>query len=248
MNINGKIALVTGWTKWIWEAISLELAKEWAKVCVTYKSDEIAAKAFEKKIGETNKDFLIIKSDATKIEDTKNVFKEIQEKFWHVDILINNAWGLIEEELEAEELFKKSFDLNFFSAVYATEEFWQQNIQNWKIVNISSIAWINPFSYTWGTSYPEYGCAKAAIDLYTKISANKLKWKALVNWIAPWSTITPAWDEVEEDYLKLRESESLIWRYNSPQEMADTAIFVLKNDGINWEVIVVDWGNIVKGK
>ncbi len=48
-----------------------------------------------------------------------------------------------------------------------------------------------------------------------------------------------------ENFLNIRAKESMINRFMKPQEIAKTALFLLQNDAINWDIIVVDWGNIL---
>lgn len=248
MKIKNKVAIITGGTSWIWEAISLEFAKKGIKICATYYSDYKKAQIFEEKIKKITPDYLILKSDASNIDDVEKLFQKVNNIFWCVDILVNNAWIFLnkDSELDLEKRYKKVFETNFYSAVYATEQFNKQF--NWKlgkIIYISSIAWINPFSYTWWIRAPEYDCSKASMNLYTKIMARTFDWKILVNWIAPWSTDTPIWEWADEDFMNIRAKESMINRYIKPEEIASTALFLLQNDAINGDIIVVDWGNIL---
>jgi len=248
MNLNNKVAIITWWTKWIWEAISLDFAERWIKVCVIYYWDENNANKFQEKIKKINSDYLVLKADVSKIEDTNYIYEKVVEKFWWVDILVNNAGTFLSKENEAniEKRYKKLFEINFFSSVYMTEKFGELfKWDLWKIINISSIAWVNPFSYTWWVRSPEYCCSKASMDLYTKLMARTYDWKILVNGIAPWSTNTPLWDWVDENFKKIRASESMINRYMEPKEISKTAVFLLENDAINWDIIVVDGGNIL---
>jgi len=248
MELKNKVAIVTGWTSWIWEAISLDFAKAGIKVCATYYSDAKNAQIFEERIKKITSNYLVIKSDASNINDVEKLFNKVNDVLWWVDILVNNAWIFLSKDSEPnlEKRYKKVFETNFYSTVYATEKFGEQF--NWKlgkIINISSIAWINPFSYTWWIRTPEYDCSKASIDLYTKIMARTFDWKILVNWIAPWSTDTPIWEWSNKEFMDIRAKESMINRYMKPEEISSTALFLLQNDAINWDIIVVDWGNIL---
>lgn len=248
MELKNKVAIVTGWTKWIWEAISLELAKAGVIVCVTYLSDDKNAQRFEEEIKKISMKYLVIKSDISNINDVDKLFQKVNNIFWRVEILVNNAWIFLGKEKESnlEKRYKKVFETNFFSCVYTTEKFREYfNWDLWKIINISSIAWVNPFSYSWWIRSPEYCCSKASMDLYTKIMAKTFEWKILVNWIAPWSTDTPIWTWADKDFIDIRAKESMIKRFMRPEEIAKTALFLLQNDAINWDIIVVDWWNIL---
>ncbi len=246
MELKNKVAVITGWTRWIWKSIVLDLLKAWIKVVINYHWNDNNAKEFEKEIEKQYKNFVFIKADVSKLLEVKKLFNKIKEKFWNIDILINNAWIFTLPELEIDERYKKVFEINFFSQVYTTEIFWEQfKWKLWKIVNISSIAWINPFSYTWWTRCPEYDCSKVAVELFSKINARNFDWRILVNSVAPWSTLIPMWDWADKDFLKIRANESMIKRFMKSEEISDAVMFLLKNDAMNWETIVVDWWNVL---
>jgi NAD(P)-dependent dehydrogenase (short-subunit alcohol dehydrogenase family) len=113
----------------------------------------------------------------------------------------------------------------------------------WKIVNISSTAWIAPWTFTWWLRSPDYSCAKAALDLYTQQCAKLYEWRILVNGVAPGSTKTPPWESATEEFLEIRAKEAIIWRFMEASEIAHSVIYCLENDTMNGEIIVVDWGN-----
>ncbi|MFA5917746.1 MAG: SDR family oxidoreductase [Candidatus Gracilibacteria bacterium] len=248
MELKNKVAIVTGGTKGIGEAISIEFVKSGIKVCSTYVSDDKNANRFENEIKKITSEYMIMKSDISNIDDISNLFKDVIDKFGGVDILVNNAGIFLTKDgyPETDKRYKKVFETNFFSCVYATEKFGEVFKGDLgKIINISSIAGINPFSYTGGIRAPEYDCSKASMDLYTKIMARTFNGKILVNGIAPGSTETPQWDGTDENFLNIRAKESMINRFMKPQEISKTALFLLQNDAINGDIIIVDGGNIL---
>ena len=247
MKLKNKVAIVTGGAKWIWKAIVLALLEDWVKVIINYFWDEENIDLFKNEIKKFKWNFLFVKADVSKTSEIDIIFQEAKKSFGMVDILVNNAWIFNVWEDEPIKRFKKIFDINFFSQVYATELFEKQfNWDLWKIINIWSIFWVNPFPVTWWTRNPEYLCSKAVIHMFSKICARNFDWKILVNTVSPGSVNTPLWNWADEDFKKIRAEEPMIKRFIKATEISDTVLFLLKNDAMNWENIVVDWGNILK--
>jgi len=247
MKLKNKVAIITGWAKWIWKAIVLDLLKSWAKVVINYFWDDKNAKNFELELKNFDWNFVFVKADIAKTSEVDKIFDKAKNSFWMVDILINNA-GIFDTWLkDTIEQFKKMFDVNFFSHVYATELFEKQfSWELWKIVNIWSIFGVNPFPVTWWTRNPAYLCSKVVVDMFSKICAKNFDWKILVNTVSPGSVETPMWEWADENFKKIRAEEPMIKRFIKPEEISDAVIFLLKNDAMNWENIIVDWGNILK--
>jgi len=87
-----------------------------------------------------------------------------------------------------------------------------------------------------------YSAAKAALNNFTKNLAREVAPGTLVNAIAPGYVRTPMWDDADEKSIKACESETLIKRMILPEEIADAVLFLLKNDAMTGQVILVDGG------
>src|SRR5262245_44688108 len=85
MDINGKIALVTGSAKRIGREIALELARRGARIAVHYRSSETAAVELADQTGAA------FQADLADSDAIQRMFRSIEEKFGGVDILINSA-------------------------------------------------------------------------------------------------------------------------------------------------------------
>src|SRR5215510_1476494 len=85
MNINGKVALITGSAKRIGREIALELAAHGARIAVHYRSSEAEAKALAAGVGAA------FQADLTDSIAVQNMFGGISKTFGRLDILINSA-------------------------------------------------------------------------------------------------------------------------------------------------------------
>jgi len=103
MDLNGKVALVTGAANGIGMATVQQLLRNGLKgvsMCdIDSKNGEDAALSFTKEYGKDR--IIFIKTDVTKEKDLEEAFKKTKETFGAIDIVINNAGIVGEERWEA---------------------------------------------------------------------------------------------------------------------------------------------------
>jgi 3-oxoacyl-[acyl-carrier protein] reductase len=92
LNLNNKIALVTGGSRGLGKAICLNLASQGVTIAVNYRQDPAKANDL---IAEIKEKFdvkaISVKGDITVEEDVKSIFQEILNEFSTIDILVNNS-------------------------------------------------------------------------------------------------------------------------------------------------------------
>jgi 3-oxoacyl-[acyl-carrier protein] reductase len=91
-----------------------------------------------------------------------------------------------------------------------------------------------------------YSSMKAALDSYMKNLAKHLAPNILVNSIAPGRTLTPMWGKMDEKYKSKLAEGHLIKRWIEPNEIADGAIFLAKNDAVCGQILIIDGGMSLK--
>lgn len=87
MRLQGKVALVTGSSRGIGEAIARGYAREGAKVIITYLEQADKAQQVAEEIGAV----MCMKMDVRNSEEIKRVYKEVEEKVGKIDVLVANA-------------------------------------------------------------------------------------------------------------------------------------------------------------
>lgn len=239
MKLTNKVALVTGASKGIGAAIAIRLASEGAVVLVNYNSDDDAANTVIEEITKAGGKAELLKCDIASAEQRKAMFKKIKQDFNKLDILVNNV-GIIDgiDGVRQADTFRKTFEINLFSQIDVTDE-------ALKIMDEGKIIFISSVHGGIGRGNPgvaAYSASKAAVDSYLKNLAKEVAPKILVNGIAPGRTLTPMWGTMDEQETKERAKAHLTNRWIEPEEVADCASFVIKNDSICGEVIVVDGG------
>lgn len=240
MNLKGKVALVTGASSGIGQAIALALANEGCKVVFTYNTKEEGAKETLAKIG---KDGLMVKVDMTDEGSILNLFSIIKSKYKKLDILVNNAGINKPRGLFDSNDWREIFQVDLFAAVTITGKAVEMMKDEGKILNITSVYADGKACYK---GIAPYGAAKAALNHYTQMLAKNLAPKILVNAIAPGYVRTPLWGEKTEKEFKESGMEQLIERMIDPVEIAHMAVEVIKNDAMTGEIVYVDGGISLK--
>jgi NAD(P)-dependent dehydrogenase (short-subunit alcohol dehydrogenase family) len=242
MELKNKVAIVTGSSSGIGKAIALELAKCGCKVVVNCRKSEKKAAEIVTEIVNNGGEAIFIKADVSKKEEVEKLFSKTIEKFGEVDILINNAskQGGSEFLPTDNNEWLEHFNNDFLSAVMCSQEFMKLKTKNIrKIVNISSLYGFGEFSCS---SFMPYSAAKAALNNFTQNLAKLVAPEILVNTVAPGYVLTPHWNKVSEESIKSCENSTLIKRMIKPEEIADTTKFLIENDAITGQIIVVDGG------
>jgi NAD(P)-dependent dehydrogenase (short-subunit alcohol dehydrogenase family) len=168
--LTGKVAIVTGSTRGIGEAIAKLLAKEGAISIITGRTEEAGKKVAQEIISSGGK-AEYHNLDITDEQNVKNVIDAVYNKYGSVDILVNNA-GITGpnkptheySKEEWENVFKVNVTGPFLCTKYVVPYMQKENGGN--IVYISSI-----YGIVGAPDVPAYHATKAAIRIMAKIDA-----------------------------------------------------------------------------
>lgn len=171
MSLKNKVAIVTGASAGIGEAIAKKLAQEGANVAIVGRNQANLKKVLEacSAIGGQP---ITITADVTKEDDAKRIIKETLDKYGKIDILVNNAGAGDDPKcLLADSTmttFREIMKTNIDAVVNLTHLAANHLIQTkGNIVNISSVKVVM-------AKYFAYGVSKAALDHFTKCAALEL--------------------------------------------------------------------------
>ena len=117
IKLKGKVAVVTGGSRDIGRAISVQLAKEGARVVVNYFNSEAEANETVEQIKAAGGEAMAVKADVSKLNEIKNLKTKTVEAYGDkIDILVNNAGGLFArktlQEID-ESFYKLVMDVKF---------------------------------------------------------------------------------------------------------------------------------------
>ena len=247
MELEGKVAIVTGGTRGIGKAIILDLAANGADVALNYRKSDDLAKELAETIREMGRRALVVQADVSNFDDAQAVVQKVMDEFGRVDILINNAgmnwdgvvWKMTEEQWDKVIDVDLKGTFNYTRAV--TPHFREQ--KSGKIVNITSI---NGLRGKFGQT--NYSAAKAGAIGFTKACARELgRSQVNVNAVAPGLIETEMVKEAPEKVRQLALSEIVLGRLGLPEEVACVVTFLCteKARHITGQVIQVDGGQYI---
>ncbi len=240
MVMEDKVVIITGASSGIGQAIAIALAKDGCQVVFTYNSNEEGANDTLNKIG---KNGYKLKVDLRNGDEIVKLFEFVKDKFGKIDILVNNAGINIDGNLYDLTTWKDVFQVNLFAVVSCTEKAVALMKDGGKILNISSIYGEGKAAWK---DLPAYAASKAALNNFTQVMAKNLAPKILINAVAPGYVLTPIWGVITEESLKSNSQEQLIERFIKPEEIAQMAVAILKNNAMTGEIVVVDGGISLK--
>ncbi len=252
LNLDGRVAVVTGGSRGIGRAIAERLAEAGARVVISYRADEAAASETEKAIlREYRVEATSVCADVSDVNQAAHLVNEVIEKFGRLDILVCNAglWeGAAVEEL-SEELWDRVLDVNLKgswavcrAAVPALKR------QGWgRIVLVSSTA-----GQRGEANFSNYAASKAGQIAFAKSLATELAgYGVTVNAVAPgWvETEMTAKAFTDEDFRRSVERSIPLGRIASPDDIALPVLFLCSEWArhITGEVLNINGGSVLCG-
>jgi 3-oxoacyl-[acyl-carrier protein] reductase len=245
VNLNGKIAIVTGAGHGIGKEIALNLARNGAEVVVTDVSDKI----FEvgKEIESVGSKAFPVKCDVTDAKEAVAIEDRVLGKYERIDILVNNA-GIYPQKPFLEmtnEDWNKVIGINLNGAFHCTKAVIPKMVEQkyGKIVNIASIAGA-VIGYM---NLAHYSASKAGIVGFTKSLALEMaQYKININAIAPGPIDIggiPAGSEMVQQIIKTIP----IGRMGLPIDIANLVLFLASDESsfITGQCIVCDGGSTI---
>jgi 3-oxoacyl-[acyl-carrier protein] reductase len=249
MLLEGKNALVTGGSQGIGAAASLELAREGANICLTYRKHEAEAKKYAEEIMAMGRKALAVQCDISSFAEAEKVVKSAIAEFNRLDILVNNAgmnWDGVSWKM-SEEQWDRVLEVNlkgYFNFTRHVAPFFKAQKYG-RIINVTSI---NGLRGKFGQT--NYSASKAGIIGYTKALAKELgAFDVTVNAVAPGLIETAMLKESEarDKIIDMAMGESALKRVGQPEDLAYLVTFLAsdKAQHITGEVIKVDGGQYI---
>jgi 3-oxoacyl-[acyl-carrier protein] reductase len=234
--LEGKVALITGSSKGIGEAIVKEFALQGAAV-VVHGRDREALTAVQSTINDAGGRAIAETGDVTSFEQIESMRSRIEDGCGPIDILVANAGGNLTPPAPLEEIpeqgWRDTVDANLLATFLTLKSFLPglKTRRSGSIITISSAAGRRPNAH----SPIPYSAAKAGIALMTQnVAAQAGPFGIRANCIAPETILT----ERNQQLIPELQKQSLVdihplKRLGTPQDVANAAVF-LASDNADW--------------
>jgi acetoacetyl-CoA reductase len=221
-----RVAVVTGGTRGIGEAISVGLKKAGYLVAANYAGNDERAKAFSDTTG-----IAAFKWDVSSFDDCKSGMSAVSAQLGPVDVIVNNAG--ITRDATMKKMNRQSWDevldTNLGGCFNMCKAAWDGMLERGfgRIVNIGSI---NGQAGQYGQV--NYAAAKSGIHGFTKALAQEGAAKGItVNAIAPGYIDTDMVAAVPSDVLEKIVARIPVKRLGKADEIARAVLFLVADDG-----------------
>ena len=242
MDAAGKVALVTGGARRVGRALSLGLGRAGADVAVNYHSSSAEARSVVGELEAMGRRAVAIQADVSRRSEIQRLVRTVGDEFGRLDILVNSAASFESAPfLEIEESdWDQVMAVNLkgpFLLMQEAAPLLRANQQG-LIVNIADLS-----AFQAWPSYAHHAVSKAGLVHLTRIAARALAPAIRVNCIAPGTVLPP------EGYTGQggdgTSDRRLVEQPGKPEDVVDTLLYLLSNDFVTGQALVVDGGRLV---
>ncbi len=230
--LDNKVAIVTGASRGIGEAIALKFADAGAHVAFTYVSSDEKAKALEAKLTAKGVKAKAYKSNAGVFADCEALVNDVVKEFGTVDICVNNA-GISKDNLllrMSEEQWDEVMDINLKSVFNMTKLVMRpmMKAKSGSIINMSSIIGIKG-----NAGQSSYAASKAGIIGFSKSIAQEIGSRNIrVNAVAPGFIETDMTHYLKDgEGAKAYLDQIPLGKFGSPEDIANVCLFLASDMG-----------------
>ncbi len=248
-DLPNKVALITGSSRGIGEAIARAYAAAGARVVIVSRSLE-SAQPVADSINAAGGTALAAACHTGRHEQVTALVQSVQERLGPVDIAVNNAatnphFGPLLDA--SDEIWQKSLQTNVLGYLWLAQAVAPAMLARGagKIINISSVAGLKP-----GAQMGVYSVTKAAILMLTQVLAAELGPRGVqVNAIAPGVIQTKFSTPLWSNPALAAGVQERAGRIGQPDDVAGAALFLASPaaDYVNGETLIVDGGLMTAG-
>jgi glucose 1-dehydrogenase len=250
MQLQGKVAVVTGGSLGIGAGIVSRLAAEGAAVTLDYFSHRDAADTIASNITTAGGKALVVQADVSQVADVQRLISETVREFGRLDILVNNAG--IEQPMLFENVTEQQWDhqiaVDLKGAFFAAQAAWRQFVAQGGggvIINVSSVHEELPM-----VGNAVYCAAKGGLRMLTRtLAAEVARHNVRIVNIGPGAINTPINAATLDDPLKKAAllKEIPLNRVGAPDDIANAVVWLASDQAsyITGTTLFVDGGLMV---
>jgi len=228
--LEGRAAIITGADSGIGRAVALAFAREGADVLISYLSENEDAEETVRLVQSAGRQAVLLAGDITQEAHCQSLVQTAQQRFGHLDILVNNAAFQMPHQKITEvpsDEWDHTFRTNIYAMFYLCKAALPVMRPGGAIINTASIEGYQPDSMLLA-----YATTKGAIVNFTKALAEEAIESGIrVNAVAPgpvWTPLIPS--TMPEDQVKTFGQQTLLKRPAQPAELAPLYAFLASQE------------------
>jgi 2-deoxy-D-gluconate 3-dehydrogenase len=242
--LEGKIALVTGYTRGIGRAIALALAEAGAYIIGVSRSGLSAQ--MDQQVRALGRNFNAYDCDFGDRKALYAVIKQVQADFPTIDILVNNAGTILRQPAVEypDEYWDKLMEVNLNAQFILSREIGKRMVERGqgKIIFTASL-----LSFQGGILVPAYSASKGGVAQLAKALANEWAGKGVnVNAIAPGYIVTDTTEGLRNDPQRAAAILARIpaGRWGEPEDLKGAVLFLASSASnyVHGSIVTVDGG------
>jgi 3-oxoacyl-[acyl-carrier protein] reductase/pteridine reductase len=239
MNIQGKVALVTGGAVRVGKAITLMLARAGAQVVINYHSSAGPAEETRAEAQALGVEALAVQCDVADLYAVQAMTQQVADHFGGVDILINGAshFGKVIVPTYDLDEWHKVTRISIDGAFYVSNAFAPFMLARGGgvIVNIVDLSAWNPWP-----AFTAHAVGKAGLLALTHQLALELAPTIRVNAVAPGAVLPPP--DFSDSQIAALAARTLLERWGSPEDVAGAVRYLIEADYVTGATLHVDGG------
>jgi glucose 1-dehydrogenase len=229
MELDGKVAIVTGGNSGIGMAIVLALAEQGANIVIDYVANPDATEALEQRLLAMGDKSVGVEADVSKVDELQKLVDAAVKAFGRLDVMVNNAGietrtGVLDT---TEQQYDRVMDINLKSAFFGTQIAARQMLQQGdggRIINVTSVHedWPMPGN-------TPYCLSKGGMRMLTRTAGIELAPHGiLVTGVGPGAVDTPinASTAADPEKMKTLNAAIPIGRMAEPEEIGSVVAFL----------------------
>jgi 3-oxoacyl-[acyl-carrier protein] reductase len=225
----GKVAVVTGASSGIGQAIALACAKAGADLVVSYQHNRQGIDETVRRVGEAGRVAVPVQVDVSREADVERLSRTVQEHFGRVDVWINNAGADILTGRGAKLSRAEKLELLLAVDVRGTV------VASWAAVGlmragaggvILNMSWDHVTQGMKGENPILYSVAKGAIASFSRSLAREVAPSIRVNILAPGFIETAFGEEADPTWREEVVARTPMARWGVPEDVAQAAVFL----------------------
>jgi pteridine reductase len=243
VNLEGRVALVTGAGRRLGRALAAALADRGLALALHYHASAEGAESLRDEIKAAGGRADCFPADLTDASAARELPDRVARRFGRLDVLVNSAAVMhrLRFEETTPEQWDQVFDLNLRAVFFCSQGAAPAlRLSRGKVVNLADVGGLEPWP-----GYAAHSISKAGVVMLTKVLALSLAPDVTVNAVAPGAVLVP--DDYDEGARSYLARTTPLGRLGAPADAVGAVLYLLEQgDYVTGTTLVVDGGRSIR--